>query len=41
MDPLQAQMEKVRLLHQADLDAGFGAVWYPPPHFCFATRPIK
>jgi len=27
--PLHAQMEKARTLHQADLEAGFGAVWLP------------
>lgn len=27
--PLQAQMEKARVLHQQDLQAGFGAVWWP------------
>src|SRR5690606_10541798 len=29
VQPLQAQIERARKLHQLDLDAGFGEVWLP------------
>ena len=29
LQPLQAQLERARALHQRDLDAGFGDVWLP------------